>query len=112
MNHEHYILDGRNVVATDLLTWGRWLQADRKKRVIKQEIVGEYWVSTVFLGLDHQFGDGPPLLFETMVFDNTAADQAPMNEHHCERCSTYDEAEAHARITTNIQAGKAFDDEA
>jgi hypothetical protein len=26
-------------------------------------------VSTVFLGLDHASGDGPPLLFETMVFN-------------------------------------------
>jgi hypothetical protein len=27
------------------------------------------YVSTVFLGLDHRFfGDGPPLVFETMVF--------------------------------------------
>ena len=25
-------------------------------------------VSTVFLGIDHNFGDGPPLLFETMIF--------------------------------------------
>jgi hypothetical protein len=25
-------------------------------------------VSTVWLGMDHQFGDGPPLIFETMVF--------------------------------------------
>lgn len=31
--------------------------------------VGPYWVSTVWLGLDHRFtGDGPPLIFETMVF--------------------------------------------
>src|SRR6187401_652293 len=26
-------------------------------------------VSTVFLGLDHSWGHGPPLLYETMVFD-------------------------------------------
>lgn len=25
-------------------------------------------VSTVFLGLDHRYGDGPPLLFESMIF--------------------------------------------
>lgn len=25
-------------------------------------------VSTVFLGIDHQFGDGPPLIWETMIF--------------------------------------------
>lgn len=30
---------------------------------------GEIEISTVFLGLDHSFGnDGPPVLFETMIF--------------------------------------------
>lgn len=34
--------------------------------------VGELRVSTVFLGLDHNFtGKGPPILFETMVFGGT-----------------------------------------
>lgn len=28
----------------------------------------EHSVSTVLLGADHQFGEGPPLIFETMVF--------------------------------------------
>lgn len=29
------------------------------------------WVSTVFLGLDHNMGrGGPPLIFETMAFDS------------------------------------------
>jgi len=31
-------------------------------------VVGKVNVSTVWLGLDHQWGDGPPLIFETMVF--------------------------------------------
>ena len=30
--------------------------------------VGEAEVSTVFLGLDHSFVSGPPVLFETMIF--------------------------------------------
>ena len=32
--------------------------------------VGDARISTVYLfGIDHQFGDGPPLLYETLVFD-------------------------------------------
>jgi len=27
-----------------------------------------YYVSTVLLGIDHSFGSGPPIIFETMVF--------------------------------------------
>lgn len=34
---------------------------------LKTEI-GDYIVSTVDLGLDHSFGDGPPLYYETMIF--------------------------------------------
>ena len=39
---------------------------DYKK--VRREDFGEYDVSTVWLGLDHSFGEGPPLIFETMVF--------------------------------------------
>jgi hypothetical protein len=44
-------------------------------------------VSTVFLGLDHQWGDGPPLVFETMIFGGE-------HDQYQERYSTWDEAEA------------------
>jgi hypothetical protein len=77
-----YILEGKvPVPCEDLLTWARWVE-DCKNRIVKQEDVGELWVSTVFLALDHDFlRDGPPLLFETMVFRNsTAADQKEMDE--------------------------------
>jgi hypothetical protein len=76
MSHGRYILKGKiPVPCEDLLTWGRWLE-DSQQRVVKQEDVGPFWVSTVFLGLDHNWGDGPPLLFETMIFrDVTEADR-------------------------------------
>lgn len=35
------------------------------------ELTNLWWgaiVSTVFLGINHRFGDGPPLIFETTVF--------------------------------------------
>lgn len=39
-------------------------------RVLDGDVVTEkILVSTVFLGLDHSFGDGPPVLWETMVFN-------------------------------------------
>jgi len=31
-------------------------------------LTGDIRVSTVFLGLNHNYGSGPPLLFETAVF--------------------------------------------
>ena len=84
---DKYILDGKiPVPCDDLLTWGRWMQfADR--HVAKNEI-GDLWVSTVFLGLDHQWGNGSPLLFETMIFGDDKW------EDYQERCSTWEQAEA------------------
>ncbi len=38
------------------------------KRVAK-DTAGVAEVSTVFLGLNHGWGDGPPLIFESLVFD-------------------------------------------
>jgi hypothetical protein len=48
--------------------------------------VNDCTVSTVFISLDHSFGDGPPLLFETLVFGGPLADEG-------ERYSTKAEAE-------------------
>lgn len=46
-------------------------------------------ISTVFLWLDHRFGDGLPLLFETMIFG------WPFDEdEYQERYTTWEEAEA------------------
>jgi hypothetical protein len=68
-NHNgRYILDanGEPQPCEDLLTWGRWLQtADRH---VAETRFGDVRVSTVFLGLDHSWGDGPPILWESMVF--------------------------------------------
>jgi hypothetical protein len=40
---------------------------DKEYRVALEER-DDIRVSTVFLGLNHQYGDGPPLIFETMIF--------------------------------------------
>ncbi len=64
---KHYILDGKEAKTADLMEWARWFEtADRQ--VAKTAVSDEVNVSTVFLGLDHSFGTGPPLLFETMIF--------------------------------------------
>ncbi len=88
MDHDKWILDGKTPVSVDLMTWAKWFEAADRK--VAREDVGHYWVSTTFLGLDHNFDDhGPPLLFETMVFK-----QNSFEEVWCERTATWDEAEA------------------
>jgi hypothetical protein len=88
----HYRLDEQHRVVgvpilsdDDLFTWARDVfGADR--HVADTEVAPGIRVSTVFLGLDHRFfGDGPPLVFETMVFDDYEAGD-------CFRYATWDEA--------------------
>jgi hypothetical protein len=64
--------------------------------------VGNYRVSTVFLSIDHRhYGDGPPILFETMVFEGES-----WTDLYCGRYCTRAEAEAgHARIVAALEAG-------
>lgn len=65
-----YILSGQTPIETD---WERFCEWFGKvgldgRRVAVSELPQGYEVSTVFLGLDHAWGKGPPLIFETMVF--------------------------------------------
>lgn len=86
-----YILIGQTPVPEpDIIAWAACF-GDEDRVVFQTEFAGGR-VSTVFLGLDHQWGIGPPLLFETMVF----LDGEPAGR---ERCSTWLEAEAqHTKI--------------
>jgi hypothetical protein len=89
MNTKHYILKKGKIVAVDLMTWAKWMEVDGARHV-KREQIGPSWVSTVFLGIDHNFGDGPPILWETMVFggkldqemDRCAGDQDQAEAMH------------------------------
>lgn len=48
--------------------WRSWAD-DPKERCVAKTYHGKIRISTVFLSIDHRFGDeGPPILFETMVF--------------------------------------------
>lgn len=54
----------------------------------------KYHVSTIWLGLDHAFGYGPPLIFETMIFPNGKSE----DELYQDRYSTLAQArEGHWR---------------
>jgi hypothetical protein len=64
-----YILNtnGEPVLATDLLVWATWMEM--AERHVAQDWIEDMHVSTVFLGIDHDFTfQGPPVLWETMIF--------------------------------------------
>ena len=85
----------------DLMKWGRWFEAADRHVALTE--VGGGKVSTVFLGLDHRFfGDGPPLLWETMVFGG------PL-DGRCERYCTRVEALAgHEEVVRDVRDWTGF----
>jgi len=101
----HYILESKQAIPTDALTWARWFEANRETRIVKQgTLPNGLFVSTVFLGLNHRFGPGPPLLFETMVFPR----EGEYDELGTDRYSTWVEAEeGHAKMVHKWRRRKA-----
>lgn len=61
--------------------------AIKNRRVASTTLPDGKLVSTVWLGLDHSFGDGPPLIFETMVFP-----RGSLSDLECVRYATEEEA--------------------
>lgn len=96
-----YILDGHTPVpCEDTVTWGHWFK--KAKRHVALDEVDGHRVSTVFLGIDHSFSGGTPILFETMVFRGYSS-----SDLACERCSTWEQAEAqHAAMVARVRRGE------
>ncbi len=93
-----YILDekGVPVPCEDLIVWGKWLERADSDRIVKQTTRDKVKVSTVFLGLDHSFGlgEGPPILFETMIFGGEHDDYQQRYATREEALMGHEEAEA------------------
>lgn len=80
------LVNGEPVHEPDTLKWAQWFEA-APERVLKQEWVGDARVSTVFLGIDHNFMGGyEPILWETMIFGGE-------HDGYQERYSSRQEAE-------------------
>ena len=96
--NDKFILDENNVaIPVDLLTWASWLEkAGDRRRVADTSITSDIRVSTIFMGLDHSWGRGKPLIFETMVFGGVL-------DNEMDRYSTWEEAEAgHASMVKRV----------
>lgn len=101
MDTRHMILVDGEPTPVSLLEWGRWFD-DINNRRVAETFVGDVHISTVFLGIDHRFGDGPPLWFETMIFGGE-------HDEFQDRYSTLDEARSgHNRAVAMVQ-GEADD---
>lgn len=89
--HHYYVLRGRTPEPVRFELW--CLLHGLNNKVVKQDNITGAFVSTVFLGINHAHDEGPPLLFETMIFWNDERDN-----NYQTRCSTWKQAEVHHRI--------------
>lgn len=83
---DKYILKDKTPVKCDnLMEWAKNFESEESRRVA-QTIIKKIRVSTVFLGIDHSFNGGTPILFETMIFGGK-------HDQYQERYSTWEQAE-------------------
>ena len=77
------------------------LASDFDYKILQQDHVGNFMVSTIWLGLDHNFSfKGPPIIFESMVFDQFGRSGFSVGQQvDCRRYATQQEAMAgHAEL--------------
>lgn len=97
-----YILDkNHNPVKVDVISGAASMEDDR---LVASTTVGEANISTVFLGFDHNFGNGPPILFETMVFGG-------FEDGFQERYTTWAKAEAGHKRAVILVSSRAENDQ-
>jgi hypothetical protein len=102
---DYYDLDGNPMT---LMEWAELMEADPERRRVGRTAVRGYLVSTVWLGMNHNYHpDAPPHIFETMVFPLTDFG----DEVYCKRYSMREQAEAgHESVVRAIerQGGEVF----
>lgn len=109
MPYIYYILDEQIVKPVETLEEWATARYDEdeegkltrtKDWIVKQETIHGKFISTVFLGMDHGWGEGPPIVFETMVFSKEGDG---IEDSVC-RYSTWEEAEAgHAKAVELVK---------
>jgi hypothetical protein len=95
----YYMLRQRKTYPVyDLLEWADWFE--QANRTVRRSFIGEYFISTVFLSMDHSFFGGPPELFETMIFKNG-------DSLYETRCTTWRQAlKMHREAKALVKTGK------
>ena len=97
-----YILEGKiPKPIADVVEWRK--QFEKADRIVATTILPykglNIEVSTVFLGIDHNFSGGVPILFETMIFGGKYDD-------YQEQYATWEEAEAGHKRAIELVKGE------
>lgn len=93
-----YILDEnhQSVPCKDSMVFSGWMfgSGSMERRLVAKDRIGKAWISTVFLGIDHNHTDyGRPILFETLGVSSFLDD-----DEICVRYETWDEAVAGHKV--------------
>lgn len=84
---DYYDRDGNPISMRQWSMLRQWsAEHDNQYIRVAQDTIGPYWVSTVWIGLNHRFVPGPPWIFETMVFNQEkgGSDVDEMNRYSTE----------------------------
>jgi hypothetical protein len=92
-----YILDENNkpVKATSVIEAAEWIENNPERKAVKQEHIGDIFISTVFLGLNHAWKSDIPVLWETMIFRGD-------HDQYQERYTSYEDALKGHQIALNL----------
>ena len=74
-----------------------------KSRIVQQDKIGKVRLSTVFLCIDHSFdslGNGPPVLWETMIFGG------PRDQEQHRYTSHADALAGHLKILAELKKAR------
>lgn len=100
-----FILDDQNnptpMPQDDLLEWGAWMKAAQEsgRAQVAEDRIDPFHIRTHFCGCDHNWEDGPPVLFETLVTENNER-----RDLYTQRYTTWNDAETgHAQVIKNLK---------
>jgi hypothetical protein len=101
----YYDMDGKPMDVLD------WFNKYRDNKHVAQDTIGDFWISTVLLGMDHNHycsdnDQKDPIIFETMIFHKAKEGQPEDKEfeYYQERYCTKEEAvEGHWRACETIK---------
>ncbi len=85
----YFLNEDKTYRPCDVKEWSEQFEemCRRGLRHVADDMIDEFHVSTVWLGIDHNHFGGRPLLFETMIFKGDSG-----NDIYCNRYTTWEKA--------------------
>jgi hypothetical protein len=100
-----YYLEGKVPKRGQTLEHAKQYMEHPELKIVGRTVVDDCVVSTVFLERDHNWGMGPPILFETMVF------KGDLHDSYCDRYVTWEEAEkGHEEVVEKVKEGRLYEE--